>query len=85
MTNVEPSISEVDLHAYIDGQLDHQRNAEISRFLDSHPETAEKVFACAQINDGLRQLYDGVLSEPVPQRLLDAGSSFSGLYWWLVR
>ena len=75
MTKVEPSISEVDLHAYIDGQLDPQRNIEITRFLDAHPDTAEKVFACAQINNGLHQLYDGVLSEPVPQRLLDAGNT----------
>ena len=73
MTERNHSISEVDLHAYVDHQLDTERRAEIDLFLKSHPETSQKVHTCQQINQGLQGLFDDVMNEPIPERLKDAG------------
>ncbi len=65
----DEAISEADLHAYVDHQLNPARRAEVELFLEQHPETAEKVRSCEQINRDLQQLYNGVIEEPVPERL----------------
>lgn len=45
---IDPSISEADLHAYIDGGLDDGRMRIIETYLDAHPEEAERVRAYAR-------------------------------------
>lgn len=72
MSRAEPSVSEIDLNAYIDDRLDARRRAEVELFLEAHPDAAEKVRTGVRVNQGLHQLFDGPLDEPVPERLLSA-------------
>lgn len=62
-------VTEDDLHAYIDGRLDESRCAEVSAYLEQHPEVAAR-FACySSQRDTLRIALDPVADEPVPTRL----------------
>ena len=62
-------ISEDDLHAYIDGRLDDARSAEVSAYLEKHPEVAGRFASYASQRDILRSALDPVAEEPVPTRL----------------
>jgi len=62
-------IGEIDLHAYVDGQLDAARRADVEAFLALHPEAAGEVQALRAQNQALHLGYDGILNEPVPLRL----------------
>ncbi|MCH2394225.1 anti-sigma factor family protein [Oceanibaculum sp.] len=46
-TPIDRSISETDLHAYIDGGLEEERMRAVETYLDAHPEEAERVRAYA--------------------------------------
>ncbi len=63
------SISETDLHAYVDGQLDPSRRADVEAYLAAHPEAAEKVQLLRLQMQALHETYDQVLNEPIPLRL----------------
>lgn len=63
-------ISEADLHAYVDGQLSAVRLAEVESYLQSNPTEQEKVSAWRKQNADLHALFDAVVDEPVPARLL---------------
>lgn len=63
------TITENELHAYVDGQLPVTRSAEIEKYLLAQPEEAEKVRAYQAQNQALRALFNPVLDEPVPHRL----------------
>lgn len=58
-----------DLHAYIDGELPAARHAELAAWLNEHPEEQARVDAYRKQKDALRQLFDPVLDEPLPDRL----------------
>lgn len=62
-------ITEADLHAYVDGQLSAARRQEVEAYLAENPEAAAQVKYYRDINQGLRTLYDPVLSEPLPLQL----------------
>jgi anti-sigma factor RsiW len=64
-----PSITECDLHAYVDRQLDAWRRAEVERYLAGRPEEAARVRGWQAQNEALRRLFDPVLDEPLPLRL----------------
>jgi anti-sigma factor RsiW len=66
------AISETDLHAYADGQLDEARRLRVQAHLAHDAEAAENVRVWCEQNQALRALYNPVLNEPVPQRLLAA-------------
>lgn len=66
----EMLVTEVHLHAYVDGELSPQRRSEVERYLDEHPEARERVHRYQALNDALRRQYEPVLDEPVPDRLL---------------
>ncbi|WP_210259491.1 anti-sigma factor [Devosia sp. 1635] len=53
MTHIDP-ISEEDLHAYIDEQLDVVRRVEVEAFLAERPEAAARVMADLRARDELR-------------------------------
>lgn len=64
-------ISEHDLHAYADGELDPARTADVEAHLAADHEAAQRVAAWRRQNEALHALFDPVLAEPVPQRLLE--------------
>ncbi|HSD60067.1 MAG TPA: anti-sigma factor [Burkholderiales bacterium] len=63
-------ISDNDLHAYADGELDPARLAEVEARLAADPAAAQRVALWRRQNEALHALFDGVLTEPVPARLL---------------
>ena len=63
-------ITEADLQAYIDGRLAHVRRGEVETWLASHPDEAERVAQLRSQRDAVHALYDPVLYEPIPDRLL---------------
>jgi anti-sigma factor RsiW len=66
----QSSVTESDLHAYIDGLLPEPRRLEIESYLAGRPEEAERVHAYRRQRQELRALFDPVMDEQVPQRLL---------------
>ena len=64
-----PDISESDLHAYLDGELEHSRRAAVEAHVALQPEEAARLTAYARLNDALRARYDPHLDESVPPRL----------------
>ncbi len=72
MTNSTHPISEADLHAYVDGQLDGARRDEIEALLRNDPEAAARVTAYQAQNVGLHDAFDGILGEDIPERLIAA-------------
>jgi anti-sigma factor RsiW len=64
------SVTEAELHAYVDGTLLEGSRSGIEAWLASHPEDAERLRAYAEQNSLLRSLYNPILDEPVPAALL---------------
>jgi anti-sigma factor RsiW len=63
------AVSEADLQAYADGRLPEERRAAIAAWLAAHPEDAERIENYRRVAEELRSTYQGVLDEPVPERL----------------
>jgi len=63
------SISEDDLHAYVDGLLPPARAAEVEAWLAQHPEKAAEVGHWQRQNEALTALFPPVAPEIVPDRL----------------
>src|SRR5215213_1077518 len=68
MVDREPSVSEEELHAYVDGQIAGGECAVVEKWLESHPEDAARVAAWRAQADAIRARYGAVESEPVPPR-----------------
>jgi anti-sigma factor RsiW len=66
------SIGEADLHAYVDGQLDAARRAEVEAYLAAHPDAAAQVQEFRAQVQALHASYDSVMNEPIPLRLTNA-------------
>ncbi|HSG23723.1 MAG TPA: anti-sigma factor [Azonexus sp.] len=64
-------ITEADLHAYVDAQLPDSRRAEVEAFLATQPAEAERLQAYQAQKAALRQLFNPVLDESLPAKLLD--------------
>ena len=62
--------SESELHAYADGRVDPEQKAAIEHWLAEHPDEAERIDAYRRVGENLRALYDPVLEESVPSRLM---------------
>lgn len=65
-------ITEADLHAYVDGQLPAERQREIESYLAGRPDEAQRVESYRAHKRELRALFDPVLDEALPQRVLRA-------------
>lgn len=63
------SISNLDLHAYVDGELSEERHAEVAAWLAEHPEDSLRVESYRNQKQDLRRLFDPVLDEPLPEQL----------------
>ena len=62
----EPTITDLDLHAYADEQLSPARRAEVEDYLAHHPEAMAQIDAIRQLDQALHTLFDPVLAEPIP-------------------
>lgn len=63
-------VSDAELHAYVDGQLDPARQAAVEQHLASDAGAAARVAAYRQLNTLLHDRYDPVAEAPVPHRLV---------------
>jgi len=61
-------VTEADLHAYVDGQLDERRRALVMAYLARNPQAHAQVRGWTGQNELLRRSLDGVLDEPIPLR-----------------
>jgi len=66
-------VTESELHAYVDGALPPARVAEVEDYLAGRPDEAARLAAYREHIQALRREYDGVLDEPVPERLTPMG------------
>ena len=67
-----PGISEEELSAYMDGDLEPFRRAQIDAALRADPQLARKLEAYRAQEASLRQASADVLEEPIPDALLEA-------------
>ena len=68
--------TEGELQAYADGRVAPDQKAAIDAWLVEHPDEAERIETYRRFGEGLRALYDPVLEEAVPGRLMrSAGAS----------
>lgn len=63
---------EDDLQAWVDGRLDTDRARAVTTWLDANPGEKARLAAYRQQNALLHDLFDPVLEEPLPDRLLPA-------------
>ena len=63
-------VTEAELHAFVDGQLPAERQGEIEDYLAARPEESQRVETYRAQKRELHVLFDPVLSEQLPQRLL---------------
>lgn len=63
-------ITEADLSAYVDGELDAMRRVEVEAHLARHPEDAARVMADLRDRDALREAF-APQAGPTPGRLVD--------------
>ena len=83
MSRGSSTIAELELHAYVDGQLEPGRRAEVEARLAEDPGAAARVRAYQAQNRALKGLFDPVLAERVPARL--AASARGGYGRWRRR
>jgi anti-sigma factor RsiW len=69
MSQITTVVSDHDLNASIDGQLEPHRAAEVAIALDGDPKTRARVDLWKRQNDALRSMFASIVFEPVPLRL----------------
>jgi anti-sigma factor RsiW len=78
---VSSPVTETDLLAYVDDQIDVARRIEIEDYLARNPEAAAQVMADLKIRDALRLSTAGNLPRP-PERMFEAAGRLErGLAW----
>lgn len=68
-------ISEDNLHAYADGQLDAAQLTQVEAWLAAHPERRAQVDEWRAQSASLHRAFDRILDEPVPARLIPAANA----------
>jgi len=69
----KPAVTELELHAYVDGKLPEKRQDEVATFLATNTLESERMDAYRKQNELLHALFDPVLAEPVPAKWQTAG------------
>ena len=69
MSEKTRSISEEELHAFVDGQLEGPRHDRIAAAIASDPELAQRAEALRRLSAAMHAAYDPVLDEPVPAKM----------------
>jgi anti-sigma factor RsiW len=62
-------ITEDDLHAYVDGVLEPERQAEVAAYLEGHPDVAKRIAGFADQRQLLRKALAPIADEPLPMQL----------------
>ena len=74
-------ITETDLHAFVDGQLDVARCIEVEDYLARHPEIAALMMADMRTRNTLKLAFGGPAPRP-PERVMEAARRLErGLVW----
>ena len=81
--NPNHPMTEAEFHALVDGQLTPERQREIEAYLASRPDEAQRANSYRDQKRELRALFDPVLTEALPQRVLDAARPRTP--WFLQR
>jgi hypothetical protein len=68
-------LSDETLMAYVDGELDAEARTAVDAAVAADPEVAQRLAQHKALRLSLQRTYDEVLSEPVPQRLVNAARS----------
>ena len=68
-------LSDETLMAYVDGELDAEARTAVDAAVATDPEVAQRVAQHKALRLSLQRTYDEVLTEPVPQRLVNAARS----------
>lgn len=71
----DAAIGELELHAYVDGELSAERRAAVERALESDPVLVARVDDYLAQKRLLHARYDAVLDEAVPRRLWPAANA----------
>jgi len=71
MTEPRFTITNEELHAFIDGEVDRHRAAEIARAVEADSALSRKVIAYRSDKLRLQSAYASALSDPLPQSWLD--------------
>ncbi len=66
--NNRTEISDSEIQAYVDNQLDPDRRREIEAYIQTHPETAVLIEDYQFLNRSIQALYDPVLDEEPPKQ-----------------
>ncbi len=72
------AVTEDDLHAYVDGQLDSTRRLAVERWLADDPDAAARVEDYRAQTALLHDLFDGVLREPPSDAVQDLSDRLKG-------
>ncbi len=81
------SVTEAELHALVDGHLPADRIEAVETYLAAHPEEAQRIEAYGAQKRELHALFDPVLREAAPARLLKAARprAVAQTPWYLQR
>ena len=69
MSKQNKPVTDAELNAYLDGELDQADYLRIEAYLAEHPKIAERLGNDRVIKAGLHRLFDKVLCEDVPEHL----------------
>lgn len=76
-----PTVTEDDLHALVDGQLEAHRLPEVEAYLREHPEQACRVAAWTIQRRQLQALFSPVMTDPIPKRLERSARRYRWPIW----
>lgn len=69
MSDLARQIAEEELHAYVDGRLDADRQPSVRRYFQAHADVARRVASYQGQRDALRSALGAVACERIPSRL----------------
>ena len=77
MTDPKISITEDELHAYVDNELPTERRGDVEAWLAAHPDDAARVQSWREMAEALHARYDSVADEGWPPAYTISSSTSS--------
>ena len=77
MSDPGGKITEADLHAYLDGELDPERRREMDRHLANDVADSQRLDSYRAQADMIRRIYGPLIERPVPARLAAAATGIA--------